>query len=278
MIEHMWESLGFAVATLVVLLLVARPLRRPWRRLLGHSAGARLVEAAEVFGVFLTASRVVRDCVLGDSLTTDATWTAVFGIAALAAFELCAWLGVRAFAAGAIARAVGGDNTAAALLAAGHVAATGILAGNLFVGTSWQDLGIALAFFAIAQLSLHVLMFCFRRLTAYDDMREVLGGNVAAALSHAGLGVALALLIAHAADGEYRGFAVSLRAYAVALAEGLLIYPLRQAIVQTVILGARPSLFGGELDRAIAERRDLGTGALEAATYVAAALLARSCM
>src|SRR5262245_3723740 len=175
MIARMWETLGYAVATLLVLLLIARPLRRPWRRLLGDGTGARLVEAAEVFGVFLAASRVVRDCVRGENLALDAAWTAAFGVAAVAAFELSAWLGVRAYASGAIARAVAADNPAAALQVAGHVAATGILASNLFAGTSAAELGIALAFFAIAQASLHLLMFCFRRLTAYDDVREVPG-------------------------------------------------------------------------------------------------------
>lgn len=42
--------------------------------------------------------------------------------------------------------------------------------------------------------------------------------------------------------------------------------------MQCVVLRSKPTFSGGELDRAIGERRDLGAGALEGATYLAVAL------
>jgi hypothetical protein len=47
----------------------------------------------------------------------------------------------------------------------------------------------------------------------------------------------------------------------------------RQLFVQTVLLGARFTLRGGRLDQGIAAERSMGMGAMEAASYVAAALL-----
>lgn len=51
-----------------------------------------------------------------------------------------------------------------------------------------------------------------------------------------------------------------------------MLWPLRQLLVQCVLLRARPSIVGGEIDRRIADG-DVGVGALEAMTYVGFALL-----
>jgi uncharacterized membrane protein YjfL (UPF0719 family) len=190
------------------------------------------------------------------------------------AYEVAAALGLASLR-GLLPAALQG-NAAAATAAAAHLAAIGILLANVCTGGSWAELGVAMASFAVGQATLLLLLWLFRRLTAYDDHAELLAGNVAAALAHGGLTLALALLIAHASDGEYLGPLPALQGYAVALGEGLLVYPLRQLVVTGLLLRQRPSLRGGSLDRAIADDRDVGTGALEAATYLAAVLLVRS--
>jgi uncharacterized membrane protein YjfL (UPF0719 family) len=272
----MLATLAYAVSTLLVLLFANRGLRRLRARAEGTGAAAGIVEAAEVFSVFLIAAGVASGCAHGEEVGDDILWIAAFGLTAIVAFDLSAWFGIRVLAGGAVWREVQRDNRAAAVFAAGHVVATGLLAANLFAGTAWGDLGQAAGFFLLAQLSLHALVWLFRLLTAYDDDAQVLEHNHAAALSHAGVSVAMALLIAHAADGPFVGLAASLGNYGVALLEGLAFYVVRQVIVQCVILRARPTLRGGEIDRAIGERADVGAGALEAATYVATALLVRS--
>jgi hypothetical protein len=50
------------------------------------------------------------------------------------------------------------------------------------------------------------------------------------------------------------------------------LYPVRQVLVQAVLMGARPTFRGGALDDAIAMDHNEGTAAMEAATYLAAAL------
>ena len=58
----------------------------------------------------------------------------------------------------------------------------------------------------------------------------------------------------------------------MAVAWVIALYPVRQILVQSLILGAAPTLRGGKLDAAIAQDRNLGLAALEAATYLATAL------
>ena len=61
--------------------------------------------------------------------------------------------------------------------------------------------------------------------------------------------------------------------YGLALLLNLVFYPVRQLVVQTVLLGGAPTLRGGRLDVAIGHERNVGMGALEAVAYVATALL-----
>src|SRR5262245_45175516 len=276
----MLESLAYGVPTVFALLLADRGLRRLLRGApptdAASQSAVRVVHAAHALAVFLLAGGVVDGCARGESIATDVGWIVVFGTAGLLVFEVAAWLGVRMLAGGAIPQQARAGNLAAATFGAGHVVATGILCASLFGGTSASELGVALAFAVLAQLSLHALVWAFRLLTTYDDAAEVLEQNQGAALAHAGLSVAMALLIAHAADGPWLGLLASLQGYALALLEGLLFYPLRQVLIGCVLLGARPAWRGGVLDRAIAERGDVGAGALEAATYLATALLVRS--
>jgi uncharacterized membrane protein YjfL (UPF0719 family) len=269
----MLSALLLAAATMLGLVLVQRALRQTWQAKIPRTASAGLLQAAEIFGVFLIASSAAAGCARGESLLADAGWIAAFGVTAVALLEVAGLMGLRLYVKGQLPAEIAADNAAAGLVAMGHVLATGIIAASLFYGVDLGELGVSLVFFVIAQASLHGLVWLFRRLTAYDDAEEVLDRNLAAALAHAGLTVALAIVIGHAADGPYLGFLDSLLAYGGALLVGLAFYPVRQLLVQCVILGARPSLRGGALDRAIGEAHDIGAGALEAATYVATAFM-----
>lgn len=270
----MLETLAFGIAAVFALLFTDLLVRRLVRGPAPRGPGPTILQAARTFGLFLLGGTLASTCRTGTDLGQDLLWMAVFGLSGLLAIELASALGQRALA-GMHAAAHAG-NLAAATAAGAHTIAIGILVANVFGGRSFGELGLAAASFAIGQLSLLLLVWLFRCLTAYDDRSEILDQNLAAALSHGGLSIALALLIGFATDGDYQGPLPALRSYGIALAEGLVVYPLRQLVVQCLILRARPSLFGGELDRAIGERRDVGAGALEALTYLAAALFVRS--
>ena len=125
----------------------------------------------------------------------------------------------------------------------------------------------------IAQATLHLLVLLFRRLTLYAEDQEIIGENVAAALSYAGVMLALAIIVGHAVEGDFDGWGTSMKAYAIALASALVLYPVRQLGVQTLLLGQRFALRGGGLDQLVARERNVGASAVEAVSYIAAAAL-----
>jgi uncharacterized membrane protein YjfL (UPF0719 family) len=112
----------------------------------------------------------------------------------------------------------------------------------------------------------------YRALTTYDDAEQIAGENTAAALSYAGLTVAVAVVVSRALLGDFEGWGPALHGAAEILVCLLALYPVRQLFVQTLLLNAPLRARGGVLDTAIAERRSTGHAALEAASYVATAL------
>lgn len=268
----MLETLAFGAVVAIVLLGLDLGLRRGIRQADGETAAARLLLTARLVALLLLAAALTTNCRSGDggSFAADLGWTALFGCAGLLALELALLAGL--WPLGRIVADARAGNLAAATAVAAHTVAVGILVANVTGGHSFAELGIAVVAYAIGQGSLFVLLVLFRALTTYDDKATLAAGNQAAAFAHGGLTLALALLIAHASDGEFVGLWPALRDYGTALAEGLAVYPLRQLLVQCLILRGRPTFVGGELDRAIGERGDLGAGLLEGGTYLAMAL------
>lgn len=267
-------ALLLPIGMLAVLRLTERLSRTSGTVVLDRRNLARsLLWCGNIIAVFLITGAVLSDSVRGESLLADALWTAIFGSCSLALLAIFTTIGGKALLGSRLSAQLDRDNPAAGLAAAAHAVATGIITAKALSGHSIQHLGLSLAFFLLCQLSLNLMLVGFRALTAYDDAEEIHGGNLAAALSYAGVTIAVALVVGRAVEGEFTGWEASLRAYAVALAEGLLIYPARQIVVEGLILGHRPTLRGGPLDAAIGAGRQAGVGALEGATYFAAAIL-----
>ena len=152
-------------------------------------------------------------------------------------------------------------------------AATGLIIAKCFYGDDVATLGISVVFFVIGQATLHLFVVLFRLLTLYAEEQEIEGENVAAAVSYAGAMIAIALIVGHATEGDFAGWGISLRAYGVALVSALVLYPVRQLGVQTLLLRKRFALRGGDLDRLVAQERNVGASAVEAVSYLAAAIL-----
>jgi uncharacterized membrane protein YjfL (UPF0719 family) len=163
-------------------------------------------------------------------------------------------------------------NEAAVLADASHHLALAFIVSRAVSGTALAQLGPAAVFAGVGVLTWVVFLACFRALTRYSDAEEIAGENAAAALSYAGGALALAIVIAHAIDGPFEGWRRSFLSYAGALASCVALYPVRQIVVH-LLLGWRPRLRGRELDRAIGQERRLDVAAVEAGSYIAAALL-----
>ncbi|MBL8753451.1 MAG: DUF350 domain-containing protein [Planctomycetes bacterium] len=269
----MGETMAWVAVVATALLAFDAAVGRLARRGDESTPARRMVQGARVFALFLLAATLVTRCRGGETLLDDALCVAGFGVAGALGLLLAQRIGFAVLRG--LRAAVDAGNLAAGVAAGAHTAAIGILIANATGGTTWTELGIAAIAFVVGQATLLLLVALFRWLTSYDDPAQILGGNTAAALSHGGLTIAIALVVAHASDGEFQGTWPAVRDFGIALAESLVLWPLRQLLVQCVLLRGRPSLTGGPLDRAI-ERGDVGAGALEGTTYVALALLLRS--
>lgn len=236
------------------------------------NAARRLLQVGQVLSVFLVAAAVVKSCVEGESLARDVLWVAVFGAVALSLVMLTGQLGVRLLLRSRLPAEIERGNVAAGLAAGAHYVATGIITSRAIAGGSLRELGLSIGFFVLAQLTLHVFISLFRALTTYDDAEQIQGENLAAALSYAGVSIAVAIIVARAVEGDFVSLRASLLGYGEVLLLILALYPVRQLLVQVVLLGAPFSFRGGRLDTGVAAERNEGMGALEAATYLAAAL------
>jgi uncharacterized membrane protein YjfL (UPF0719 family) len=265
--------IAFGVGTPLGMLLLLQIVQRGLAAdLAGGNVAQRLLRVGQVLGTFLVAAAVVKNCVEGESVGRDVIWAAAFGAVGVLLVSLTGHLGVRMLLEHRLPHEIARGNAAAGLAAGAHYVATSIVTSRAMAGSDLRSLGLAITFFVIGQVTLHLFVTLFRALTTYDDAEQIAGENMAAALSYAGLAIAVAIVIARAVDGDFTGWLTSLKGYGGVLASALALYPVRQLFVQTLLLRAPLTLRGGRLDTAIAVERSEGLGALEAASYVATAL------
>jgi uncharacterized membrane protein YjfL (UPF0719 family) len=271
--------MGFALLATASLLAALRLIDR-WlspshtiaRDMAEENSALRLVRVGQVLAVFFVAASSARNCLVGGGWKSDALWLFAFAFTGLSLVLVTGRAGVALLLAGSLRGEIERGNRAAGLAAGGHYVATGIVTSSSLAGHGLHELSLSLAFFLLAQLTLHLFVMLFRALTTYDDAEQIRGENLAAAISYAGVTVAISLVIARALEGDFTGLVVSLIGYAKVLAFLLVLYPIRQLLVQGLLLGAKPALRGGRLDYGIGAEHNEGMAALEAATYVATAL------
>ncbi|MFZ5894994.1 MAG: DUF350 domain-containing protein [Myxococcota bacterium] len=271
--------MGFGLFTILGLLAVLRAAERVLspshtvaRDLAEDNAARRLLSVGQVLAVFLVAGSAVKNCLEGESLLSDALWVACFALAGLLLVSLTGRFGSGFLLRSQLRHEIERGNAAAGLAAGAHYVASGIITSRALAGHSISELALSFAFFVLAQVTLHVFVGLFRALTTYDDAEQIQGENLAAALSYTGVTIAIAIVVARALEGDFSGWLVSLRGYGAVLLFLFALYPMRQLVVQSLLLGAPISLRGGRLDRGIAGERNEGMAALEAVTYLSTAL------
>jgi uncharacterized membrane protein YjfL (UPF0719 family) len=269
---------GFAVATTLGMLLLLKLFQRflypnpVAHDLNGQNDARKFKRVGQVLAVFLVAASVVKNGMKGESIARDAMWIAAFGAVGVVLISVTGRLGVQLLLQSRLIKEIDRGNVAAGVAAAANYIATGIITAAAVSGSGLHDLLLALIFFAIGQVTLHAFATLFRALTTYDDAEQIAGENLAAALSYSGLLIAVAIVVARATSGDFTGWAPALEGYALVLVTLLAFYPVRQLFVQMLLLHAPFAIRGGKLDAAIATERNVGMGALEAATYIATAL------
>jgi uncharacterized membrane protein YjfL (UPF0719 family) len=263
---------GFAVGTTLLLLLLAKLLRRGLVVDVKTGNDAQRLEAVgEVLGVFVIAGASVHEAVQGESVAQDALLCAAYGVTGLVATMVAGRMGVRLLL-GHLKDELARNNKAAGVAAAAQLLASALVTSRSVVGSDLHGIGLSLTFFVLAQATLLVFVSLFRALTTYDDAEQIRGENLAAALSYAGVTVSVAIVVARAVEGDFEGWLTSLKGYGGVLLSLVALWPVRQLFVQTILLRAPLHVRGGALDVAIAQNRSAGMAALEGASYLATAL------
>lgn len=272
-------TIGFVVLAVIVLLIIARVI---YRVVLGQSLTETLIHhdnkaaAVALAGFMLGVINVIVPILSGPSHSFwgDVQGVLAYGIGGILAMTVAGLIFEQ------YSRATGvplREQVAAGNLAAGivdgsiHFASSQIVAGAL-TGDGGSFVPTAI-FWAAGVVALIALTHIFRMLTAYDDAELIQRGNVAAALGCAGLVVAIGMMVGYAVSGTFTGYADSFRAFGLMLLAVSVLYPVRQIIVQMLLLGAGFSFRGGRLDKEIAEDQNVGAGLLEAIGYLATALI-----
>lgn len=273
-------ALAFAVGTTLAMLAVFRlgqrvlsPATTVAKDFAEPNVARHLLDVGQVLGVFLVASAVVKNCVQGQDLAHDLTWATAFGLLGLVLVALTGRLGTQLLVRAALPASIARGNVAAGLAGGAHYVASGIVAANAIAGGKLRDVGLSLLFYLLAIATLWLFVSLFRALTTYDDAEQIQGGNLAAALSYAGLSIAVAIIVGTALDGDFVSWGVSMQGYGAILLLAFALYPVRQLFVQTLLLGTPLALRGGRLDVGVGTDRNEGLGALEAVTYIATALM-----
>jgi uncharacterized membrane protein YjfL (UPF0719 family) len=269
----------FAAGTAVGLLLlfhVAQRILSPKHTLSsdarGKNAAYLIVQSGHVLAVLLLVPGIVKEALSHDSLAASALWAAAFSVAGIALIQIVGALGIRLLLSSTLERELESGNVAAGVAAGANYVAVGVLAAPAIAGSDLKGLALAVVFFGIAVATLALYVVLFRALTTYDDSEQIKGENFAAAVSYAGISIAIALVLARAlTGGDFTGWADALSGYFWVAISALALYPVRQLLVQGLILGRAPTFRGGSLDDAIGGDRNAGLAVMEALAYLATA-------
>jgi uncharacterized membrane protein YjfL (UPF0719 family) len=265
-------GLGTMVALLVLLRVGQRILGGSVHADLNHGNTARsMLQVGQVLGTFLVASSAVKGGLHYTGFGPDVLRVVATSVIALVLMMVTGHLGVRALLNSRLPAELARGNVAAGVAAGAHYVAVSVITSRAVSGGNLRELGLSLAFFVLGQITLLVFITLFRALTTYDDAEQIDGENLAAALSYAGVSIAIGIIVARALDGDFVSWGESLKGYGGVLLCLLLLYPVRQILVQVVLLGAPFTFRGGRLDTGVAAERHTGMGALEAVSYLATA-------
>src|SRR6185436_4535378 len=99
------------------------------------------------------------------------------------------------FLRGRLRAEIARGNLAAGLVAGANFVAAGWILESCFFGRDLRSLAVSACFFLVGVAALIVLQLLYRGLTRYADDQEVMGENVASALSYAGVTLALAVVV-----------------------------------------------------------------------------------
>lgn len=275
-----WLTVLFVSAATIVIVMIARLVHQLFLKtrltdaLIQHdNAAVGMSVAGYIFGVLLVIIAVLSGPGHED-IITDFILVTTYGISGIVYMALAGKYGLSFCLNPSVNTSAHTGNTAAGITVGAGYVATGLIVSGVFSGEGEGDILASLFFLFLGQITLFGCTFLYRYLTKYNDIQEIANGNTAAALSYAGLMIAVGLIIGDAVTGEFIGYSEGIEDFSKGVLAVLILYPIRQILVQSILLGGRISFYGGRLDDEISTEKNIAAGVIEAATYIAAALFA----
>jgi uncharacterized membrane protein YjfL (UPF0719 family) len=159
-------------------------------------------------------------------------------------------------------------NAGSGAIEAGSRIASGlIIAGAL--SAEEVDLVTAIAFWGLGQLALALAIRIYDWMTSFDLHAEIEGDNVAVGVATAGLLIAVGNIVRLSLSGELGTWQDDLSSFAVYVTIGLVMLPVMRIVTDKLMLP------GVKLNDELVgqEHPNVGAGAIEAFSYVAASML-----
>ena len=230
-----------------------------------------LAMALTIAGYYLGLAIVLGGVVSGpgsDMLTENVIDVVIFGLVAIVLLNLSGWINDkiifsrfdnqkeiiqdRNIGMGAIE---GGNHVAVGLITAGALSGEGgLLSGAVF----W----------VLGQVGLIVAALLYNKMTSFDLHHEIERDNTAVGVAFAGVLIGFGNIIRLAGEGDFVSWTQSLSEFGYYAVVGLLLLPLVRLFADNVLLpGARLT------DELVQDVPNVGAGAIEATTYLAASIL-----
>ena len=230
-----------------------------------------LAMALTIAGYYLGLAIVLGGVVSGPGsgmLTENVIDVVIFGLLAIVLLNLSGWINDkiifsrfdnqkeiiqdRNIGMGAIE---GGNHVAVGLITAGALSGEGgLLSGAVF----W----------VLGQVGLIVAALMYNKMTSFDLHHEIERDNTAVGVAFAGVLIGFGNIIRLAGEGDFVSWTQSLSEFGYYAVVGLLLLPLVRLFADKVLLpGARLT------DELVQDVPNVGAGAIEATTYLAASIL-----
>ena len=230
-----------------------------------------LAMALTIAGYYLGLAIVLGGVVSGPGsgmLTENVIDVAIFGLLAIILLNLSGWINDkiifsrfdnqkeiiqdRNIGMGAIE---GGNHVAVGLITAGALSGEGGLLS-------------AAVFWVLGQVGLIVAALMYNKMTSFDLHHEIERDNTAVGVAFAGVLIGFGNIIRLAGEGDFVSWTQSLSEFGYYAVVGLLLLPLVRLFADKVLLpGARLT------DELVQDVPNVGAGAIEATTYLAASIL-----
>ena len=201
-------------------------------------------------------------------LSEDVIDVVVFGLVAIALLNLSGWINDKIiFSRFDNQKEIIHDrNTGMGAIEGGNHVAVGLITAGALSGEGGLLSGAV--FWVLGQAGLIVAGLLYNKMTKFDLHEQIENDNVAVGVAFAGVLIGFGNIIRLAGEGDFVSWTQNLSEFGYYAVAGLLLLPMIRIFTDKVLLpGARLT------DELVQDVPNVGAGAIEAATYLAASML-----